>query len=246
MIDNKPVPMQHGQPVNPQFDYERHVRPLEFDPNRMLVVGFDQGLFAAAVAGQRTADGHLRTLREAVSFLEAGKTLRKIGPTAFGQMVRAMMAEHFPDVDPDRVRFPGDPAAWRAKDNEDDERDWIRAFEKALGHKVHKAKTNKQALRHEAVWRALAEHDGYAVDPACRHLIRGHLGGYRYKDADMKDGETRGHLDVADTIFTHVCDAEQYLAVEGEHVISDIRGRPRKSARQAFVNDSDFDVFSGV
>jgi hypothetical protein len=27
MIDNKPVPMQHGQPVNPQFDFERHVQP---------------------------------------------------------------------------------------------------------------------------------------------------------------------------------------------------------------------------
>jgi len=244
MIDNKPVPMRHGQPVYPQFDFERHVRPLEFDPKRMLVIGFDQGLFASAVAGQRTAQGYLRSLREAVSFLEAGKTLRKIGPTAFGQMVRAMMAEHFPDVDPDRVRFVGDPAAWRAKDNEDDERDWIRAFEKALGHKAHKAKTNREALRQEAIWKAQADHEGYAVDPACKHLIRGHLGGYRYRDADMKDGETRGHLEVADTIYTHVCDAEQYLAVEGEHVISDIRGRPRATGRP-IVNDSDFDVFSG-
>jgi hypothetical protein len=244
MIDNKPVPMQHGQPVNPQFNFDRHVRPLEFDPKRMLVVSFDQGLTAAAVANQRTAEGHFRSLREAVSFLEPGKTLRKIGPTAFGQMVRAMLAEHFPDVDPDRIRLVGDPAAWRAKDNEDDDRDWIRAFEKAVGLKAHRAKTNKQALRHEAIWRAQAEHDGYAVDPACKHLIRGHLGGYRYKDADMSGGETRGHLTVADTIFTHVCDAEQYGAVEGEHVISDIRGRPRSSGAP-IVNDSDFDVFTG-
>lgn len=246
MIDNKFVPMQHGQPVNPQFDYARHVRPLEFDPRRMLVVGFDQGLFASAVAGQRTVEGHLRSLREAVSFLEAGKTLRKIGPTAFGQMVRAMMAEHFPDVEPERVRFIGDPAAWRAKDNEDHDRDWVRAFEKALGHPARKAKTNKLSLRHEAVWKAHAEHDGYAVDPACKHLIRGHLGGYRYRDAEMgaNKSETRGHLEVADTIYTHVCDAEQYLAVEGDHVISDIRGRPRSGFTQV-VNDSDFDVFAG-
>lgn len=245
MIDNKPVPMQHGQPVNPQFDFARHVRPLEWDRRQMLVVGFDQGLFASAVACQRTVEGHLRTLREAVSFLEAGKTLRKIGPTAFGQMVRAMLNEHFFDIDPERIRFPGDPAAWKAKDNEDDERDWIRSFEKALGHKVHKAKTNKAALRHEAVWQALTAHDGYAVDPACRHLIRGHLGGYRYKDAEMSGGETRGHLEVADTIFTHVCDAEQYAAVEGEHIIADIRGRPRQARTATVTNDSDFDVFAG-
>ena len=246
MIDNKPVPMQHGQPVYPQFDYGRHVRELQFDPKRMLIIGFDQGLTAAAVAMQRTAEGHLRSMREAVSFLQAGKTLRKIGPTAFGQMVRTMLAEHFPDVSEDRIRLVGDPAAWRARDNEDSERDWIRAFEKAVGLKAHRAKTNKEALRHEAIWRAQDGHDAYAVDPACKHLIRGHLGGYRYKDADMRDGETRGHLDVADTIYTHVCDAEQYGAVEGEHVISDIRGLPRRSAGNGYTNDSDFDVFGGV
>lgn len=250
MIDNKPVPMQHGQPVNPQFAFDRHVRKLEWDRNRMLIVGFDQGLFASAVASQRTVEGHFRSLREAVSFLEPGKTLRKIGPTAFGQMVRAMLAEHFPDVHPDRIRFVGDPAAWRAKDNEDDERDWIRAFEKALGlnraagDRVHKAKTNRAALRNEAVWRAMAEHEGYAVDQGCKHLIRGHLGGYRYRDAEISQGrETRGHLEVADTIYTHVCDAEQYAAVEGEHVIGDIRGTPRQAA--VMINDSDFDVFAG-
>lgn len=246
MLDNKFVPMQHGQPVNPQFDYARHVRPIEFDPRRMLIVGFDQGLFAAAVASQRTAEGGFRSLREAVSFLEHGKTLRKIGPRAFGQMVRAMLSEHFPDVAPERIRFVGDPAAWRAKDNEDDERDWIRAFEAALGCRVNKAKTNRAALRNEAIWKAQADHDGYAVDPECKHLIRGHLGGYRYRDAEMgaNKSETRGHLEVADTIYTHVCDAEQYGAVEGEHVIADIRGRPR-STGQAIINDSNFDVFSG-
>lgn len=242
MLDNKPVPMQHGQPVNPQFDFERHVRKLEWDPRRMLLVGFDQGLTAAAVASQRTLEGYFRTLREAVAFLETGKTLRKIGPTAFGQLVRAMLNEHFQDIHPDRIRFIGDPAAWRARDNEDDERDWIRAFEKGLGAKAHKAKTNKASLRNEAIWRAQAEHDGYAVDPVCKHLIRGHLGGYRYQKAEMRDSETRGHLTIADTIFTHVCDGEQYAAVEGEHVISDIRGRARGTGRP-LVNDSGFDVF---
>lgn len=246
MIDNKPVPMQFGQPVNPQFDFERHVRPLEWDRNRILTVGFDQGLFAAAVASQRTAEGGLRTLREAVSFLEAGKTLRKIGPTAFGQMVRAMLNEHFFDIMPDRIRFPGDPAAWSSRDRDDSEHDWVLAFQHALGHRVHKAKSNKTALRHEAIWRAMADHDGYAVDPACKHLIRGHLGGYRYRDADMKGGELRGHLEVADTIFTHVCDAEQYAALEGEHIISEIRGRKVRGAGTSVVNESDFDVFQGV
>jgi hypothetical protein len=72
----------------------------------------------------------------------------------------------------------GDPAAWRGRDNDNSEHDWVLAFQSALGHRAHKAKSNKQALRHEAVWKAQAQHDGYAVDPSCKHLIRGHLGGY--------------------------------------------------------------------
>ncbi|MEC8265013.1 MAG: hypothetical protein VX011_05725, partial [Candidatus Thermoplasmatota archaeon] len=50
---------------------------------------------------------------------------------------------------------------------------------------------------------------------------------------------TRGHLEVADTIFTHVCDGEQYAAVEGEHVISDIRGRPRINPAALIQNDEE-------
>jgi hypothetical protein len=139
------------------------------------------------------------------------------------------------------MRVVGDPAAWAARDRDDSEHDWILAFQKALGCRVHKAKTNKEALRHEAIWRCMAERDGYGVDPSCRHLIRAHLGGYRYKNAEMKEGETRGHLEVENTIFTHIADAEQYGAVEGEHVIGDIRGRARAAA--AVVLEEDYDVF---
>lgn len=244
MIDNKPVPMQHGQPVNPQFDYTRHVRKLHWNPERQLIVGVDQGLFAAATACQRTSMGQLRTLREAVMFREDGRALAKIGPTAAGQMVRAMIADNFPDLHPDMLRIVADPAAWAAEDRADAEMDWILAFQKGLGHKVRKAKTNRQTLRNEAIWRSMAEHDGYAVDPSCVHLIRGHVGGYHYRKAEVSDGELRGHLEIADTIYTHVCDAEQYAALEGEHVIGDIRGRPRRTAPIRL--DSDFDVFSGV
>ncbi|WP_324694585.1 hypothetical protein [Novosphingobium sp. RL4] len=244
MIDNKFVPMQHGQPVNPQFDYRAHVRPLDLNPRLPLLVGFDQGLFAAAVASQRLSMGEFRTLAEAVMFREDGRTLAKIGPTAAGAMVRSMIAARFPNLDPGMLRVVGDPAAWSARDRQDSEHDWVLAFQKGLGHRVYKGKTNRQALRNEAIWRAMAERDGYAVDPSAKHLIRGHLGGYRYRNADIPGGGgTRGHLEIADTIHTHVCDAEQYAAVEGEHVISDIRGRPR-SGGQVFVNDSDFDVFS--
>jgi hypothetical protein len=243
MIDNKFVPLQHGQPVNPQFDWNTHVREgLEYDPGLPLIVGVDQGLFAAAVASQRTHMDQFRTLREAVMFAEEGRVLAKIGPSAAGAMVRLMIAENFPDLRPEMLRVVADPAAWAAADRADAEMDWIRAFSAALGYPVRKAKTNRQTLRNEAIWRVLAQRDGYLVDARCKHLIKGHLGGYHYRKAKMSDGEVRGHLEIADTIHTHVCDAEQYAALEGEHVISDIQGRPRRRSPIKVV--SDFNVFS--
>lgn len=244
MIDNKFVPMQHGQPVNPQFNYQDHVRPLAYDPKRMLVIGCDQGLNAAGAFTQRVPEGGFRTLREAVMMRDDG-ILSKIGARAFGQLLRFTINEHYPDLRPDMARVVADPAAWSASDNEDEQRDWVRMVEKEIGLRIHKARTNKPALRNGAIWRAMDERGGYAIDPVCKHLIRGHLGGYRYMKGDMTQGERRGHLRIADTAHTHICDAEQYAALEADHIITDLRGLPRID-RTRLQNDSDFDVFAGV
>lgn len=246
MIHNKFVPIRHGMAVHPQFDYAEHVakETIAWDPRRKLVVGIDQGLFAAAALTQRTSMGELRTLGEVVAFQDGGKSLMKIGPSAFGKMVRAKIVERCPGIEPDQLRIVCDPAAFAASDRSDSEHDWVLAFQKVVGFKVHKAKSNREALRLEAQRRAMSERGGYLIDPSCKHLIRGHLGGYHYRDADMKGGETRGHLEIADTIHTHVEDAEQYAAIEGEHVIADIRGKSR--SRPVVRNDSDFDVLRGV
>lgn len=240
MIDNKFVPMQFGQPVNPQFDYREHVRKLEWDPSRLLVLALDQGLNAAGAFTQRNAENQLRTLREVVNFREDGK-LAKIGAKAFGQSLKAAINEHFPDLHPDMVRVVCDPAAWKASDNEDEQMDWVRIVKAELGLPIFKAKSNKPALRNEAIWSAMSERGGYAVDESCKHLIRGHLGGYRYQKAEMSEGEKRGHLTIADTVYTHVCDAEQYGALEGDRIISDLRGLPVQAGN--FQLDDGFDVF---
>jgi hypothetical protein len=245
MVDNKPVPMQHGQPVNPGFSFTDHVRDeLEYDPRRTLTIGVDQGLFAAAVFTQRTAMGQLRTLAEAVLMKEDGKTLRKIGPTAFGRMVRAVLDQHFPDADETLIRVVADPAAFASEEREDSELDWILPFQKALGIKVRRAKTNSAAIRNAAIHKAHDERGGYAIHRRCKHLIRAHLGGYHYRKDSTGDGETKGHLEIADTIYTHVADAEQYAALEGEGVVSDIRGKQRRRAPVRV--DGHFDEHRGM
>lgn len=246
MIHNKFVPVRHGLPVHPQFNYQEHVatETIPWNPRRKLIVGVDQGLFAAAVLTQRTNMGELRSLGEVVAFQEDGKALAKIGPTAFGKMVRAKIIERCPDIRPDQLRVVADPAAFAAGDRTDSEHDWVLAFQKALGFKVHRAKTNREQLRLEAQRKAMSDRGGYLVDPSCKHLIRGHLGGYHYRKAETANGETRGHLEIDDTIHTHVEDAEQYAAVEGEHVISDIRGRARTAPTVRI--DSHYNELEGI
>ena len=236
MIDNKFVPMQHGQPVNPQFSYSDHVRTLEWDRDRPLIMGVDQGLFAAAVFQQRDEMGAIRTLAEKVIFREEGKSLMKVGPTAFGKMCRQLLNDRFAAIPHDMLRVVCDPAAFTADDRADSEHDWVLAFQAALGAKVRRAKSNRQALRLEAIHKPMSERDGYAIDPRCKHLIRAHLGGYHYRKADTSDQETRGHLEIADTIHTHIADAEQYAALEGDNVIAGIRGRERSGRRRARVD----------
>lgn len=248
MINNKFVPMQHGLPVYAGFNYAEHVaEDLAWDRRRKLVVGCDQGLFAAAVLTQRTIMGELRVLDECVANdSDHPEKLRKLGASAFGKMLRAKILERCPDIRRDQIRVVLDPAAFAADDREDNEQDWVKAFQKALGWKVYRAKSNREHLRLPAVRNAQGERGGYLVDKRCKHLIRGHLGGYRYQKANLAGGETRGHLEIADTVFTHVCDAEQYAALEGEHVIDDIRGRDRRSGPRVVRNDSDYNELEGV
>lgn len=244
MVDNKPVPLQHGKPVNANFLYTDHVRPLAWNPRRKLILGVDQGLYAAAVALQRTTSNQIRTLGEVVNLDDKGKSLRKVSAKAFGKRVKLFLTERFPGLEPDMIRVVIDPAAFGAPDREDSDEDWALAFQAALGLKVYKAKSNRQGLRNEVIWQAHDERDGYAVDPSAKHLIKAHVGGYRYQKATLATGEVRGELEIQNTIYTHVADAEQYAALEGEHVIGDIRGKARTP--RVVKNISDYDVLGGI
>ncbi|WP_407811133.1 hypothetical protein, partial [Staphylococcus aureus] len=85
-----------------------------------------------------------------------------------------MLTDKFPDIQPEQIRVVADPAAFAAKDRADNEHDRLLAVQKELGLKVHKAKSNSAGLRNQAIWTALDQRGGYAVDPGCRHLIKGH------------------------------------------------------------------------
>ena len=244
MVHNKPVPLMHGLPVNPQFAFRDHVGAVTWDRRCKLIVGVDQGNFCAAVALFRDEYGRVRTCGEVVNTAPDGRSLLKVGPSFFGKKLRAHLLSKYPGLRTDQVRVVGDPAMFLASDSPADVQDWRIAFQSALGFPVHRAKTNKAALRNEAIWKAMAERGGYEVDASCKHLIRAHSGGYRWQKETLHTGETRGDLTIADTVYTHVADAEQYAALEGEHVVEDVRGRKRQRGGAMLRFDTDFDIFS--
>jgi hypothetical protein len=224
MIDNKPTPPMHGQAVYPDFKHHLHVAPstLIWDRNRKLVIGIDQGLNACALYGQFTERGQARILDETVFFGKNDQTLAKIGPTAFGKAIAQKLRDRFPDLRAHEVIIVADPAAFSASDRADQEFDWVMTVQAQLpkGMIIRPARTNSPVLRQDAVRKYQCEIDGYLIDPCCHTLIAAQLGGYHFAKADLSNNEKRGHIEVANTNFTHIADAEQYFALEG----GDIQG----------------------
>lgn len=243
MVHNKPVPLMHGQPVNQGFLHSRHVSDVSWDKSRKLIIGIDNGYTAAAVMLQRDMLSRIRTIREVVNRDRRGNIVAWSGE-AFGRQVRRVLLDDFPGIRPDQVVLVADPAAFKGKDSPRDVKDWVKSVENAIGFgPIRKAKSNSPSLRNEAIWKAQSQVDGYLVDRSCKHLIKGHAGGYRYAKSTLHTGEEKGDVPIADTVFTHVCDAEQYAALEGEHVLAQVRGQSA-NARPPIVNVSDYDAFN--
>jgi hypothetical protein len=86
-----------------------------------------------------------------------------------------------------------------------------RLMREGAGVVVRPADNNFQA-RIEAVEYLLARRDGLLIDPSCRQLINGFLGGYVYPENRAIQGEYLPN--VLKNKFSHLQDAIQYLAVK--------------------------------
>lgn len=184
MIDNKPVPLQHGQPVYPEFNFHQHLADVvEYDPSRTLIVGMDAGLTPAAVFVQRDSLGQLRVLAELCVFPEGDEALSGVGPTRFGQAVARFIAERFPSIQLERkpvatlhriatgsggasatfrefdrekdIEFWCDPSAKDGTDKSGNEKSWLQIVSAQIHRPIKPARTNQLHVRLEAVRRPM-------------------------------------------------------------------------------------------
>jgi hypothetical protein len=137
-----------------------------WDPPAQADPGLDQGLFAAGTFLQRDFGQPAPHAARGGAHARGRVHARQDRPDRVRRRAESRDQRAFPRsagrADPRRC----DPAAFVAGDREDNEFDWILAVKKALGLPIHKAKSNSPALRNGAIWKAMDERGGYAVDRA--------------------------------------------------------------------------------
>jgi hypothetical protein len=174
------------------------------------------------VFGQRLPNGRWLWHSELVT--------EDMGTVRFAEEVRRIMSERYGQFRFET--FTGDPAGdIRAQTDETTPFQILRAN----GIPASPAPTNDFIKRREAVAfylnRMVDGSPGLLIHPQCRYLRKGMSGGYHYRRIQVVGDER--YRDVPDkTIYSHVCEAGQYLmmgAGEGRTVIH----RERTGTRQA-------------
>jgi hypothetical protein len=177
--------------------------PLGLFRGRPIFLGWDFGLTPSCIVGQLAPDGQLRILREMVC--------QRGGVKQFAtDVVKPTLAALFPNVP---LVSGGDPAGNQA--SQADELTCLGQLE-MLGIPTRAAPTNDFLPRRQAVIDRLTRMvDGkpaFLLDPSCKMLRRGFLGGYRFERVQVS-GEERYRDVPSKNKFSHPHDALQYLVM---------------------------------
>lgn len=211
-----------GKPVYSEYRDSVHCAEFELNPKVPMRVGFDFGLTPAAVFGQRLPNGRWLWHSELVT--------EDMGTVRFAEEVRRIIKERYANFTFET--FTGDPAGdIRAQTDETTPFQILRANQIP----ANPAPTNDFIKRREAVAyylnRMVDGQPGLLIHPQCRYLRKGMSGGYHYRRVQVAGDER--YRDVPDkTIYSHVCEAGQYLmlgAGEARTIIQRERSAPRQA-----------------
>lgn len=195
-----------GKPVMPEYNDSMHCGPVDFNPRLPVYVGIDFGLTPAAVMFHKDTMGRYLIFDELVT--------EDMGAVRFAQLLR----DRLNGYGIRQATITGDPAGdIRAQTDE------ITPFQilKANDVDAKPAPTNDFIKRREAVaaplMRLVDGKAGLLIDPRCRNLRKGMMGGYCYRRVQVT-GQER-YADMPDKgKLSHVSEALQYgILGAGEH-----------------------------
>lgn len=197
-----------GRPVVQSFNARTHVSktPLRFDPNLLLIGGFDPGLGGAAmIFGQEDLEGRLHVLGELIT--------SGVGAERFvGERLKPYLARRFPELRQGEFIIAPDPAANNRSPN--DESTIVARIKRHFPVSIES--NNRLPLRLDAIdhfcTRMAYGLPSLIVDERhCPILIRALKGGWRYA-LDKKE-EIRGGSEAKPekNAYSHPGDGFGYL-----------------------------------
>ena len=183
-------------------------QPLGIFRGLPLFLGWDFGLTPACIIGQITPSGQLRILRELVCTRGGVKQFAT-------DAVKPLLATLFSNIP---VTSGADPAGKQA--SQADELTCFRQLE-MLGLPTVPTPTNAFFSRRQAVidrlTRIIGDEPAIVLDPSCKMLRRGFLGGYKFERVQVT-GEERYKDVPAKNKYSHPHDALQYLVLTADTV----------------------------
>ncbi len=214
-----------GRPIYPEYIDKKHCIEEQYTVTDSPVeVGLDFGLTPAAIFAQKNAMGRYTVFDELVT--------ENMGAVRFGEELGQMMREKYRGLP---FQITGDPAGDQR--SQVDERTVFDVLG-AMNIPADPASTNDFVLRREAVVSLLSR---LAMDgePALRlvaqgvpMLRKGMLGGYCYRRMNIA-GSTERYQEKPDkNIYSHVCEALQYMCVGSGLALEVIKSRiPERPTR---------------
>lgn len=199
-----------GKPVISSFNAQVHLSRtrLQFDPNLLLVGGYDPGIGGAAMTlGQEDLEGRLHVLGEiSTAGLGAGRFIN--------ERLRPYLSNRFPELRPGQFIVAPDPAA--ANRNANDEATIVATIKRSFPVSIET--NNRLPLRVDAIdyYCTYSPHGlpGLVIDEAaCPMLVRALKGGWRFaldKKEQLKES-ARGAAPEKN-IYSHNGDSMGYLA----------------------------------
>lgn len=212
-----------GKSVYPEYSDAIHCVDFDIVRSLPLRVGMDFGLTPAAVFAQRGVAGQWRWHSELVT--------ENTGIYRFAEMVKAHINEHYKGLKV--AHFTGDPAGDARSPTDQKERTTFEILI-AQGIPAAPAISNDFTKRREAVARPLSRlidgEPGLIIHPHCKVARKGMAGGYAFRRMRVPGGDRYEDKPIKN-MFSHVCEAGQYLHLGGGEYNEVIKTQQQSTVR---------------
>lgn len=198
--------IKHGMPVfEGYWNPDLMTKNIAKAPGGDVYVGVDaSGRHPAAIFAQKTSMGQWQIVREVCITDDAG-----LGAVSFAKLLKLDMETNFPNHN---FYIWGDPAGdWRSQNDERTYFDILRANDIMIKGSPGLRIPDRLETVKSVLGRMVNAQPAIIVDPACKVLLRGFNGGYKYRRISTSGDEGRYDDKPEKNRYSDAQDALQYM-----------------------------------